>query len=120
MIRDILRTCLVTLRLVDRPAVLLRYLEQQPSPEEIAPGDVILVGDRDKLKWAVMACPGGCGNIMRLPLVSNRRPHWSVNRDWLGRPSLSPSVHQRNACRAHFWIRKGAVTWCRNSGCGHP
>ncbi|WP_368045174.1 DUF6527 family protein [Paracoccus sp. SCSIO 75233] len=67
-----------------------------------------------------MACPGGCGNIMRLPLVSNRRPHWSVNRDWLGRPSLSPSVHQRNACRAHFWIRKGAVTWCRNSGCGHP
>ena len=38
-----------------------------------------------------------------------------VGLDWLGRPSLSPSVRQLNECRCHFWITRGMVRWCADS-----
>ncbi|WP_206431681.1 DUF6527 family protein, partial [Sphingomonas koreensis] len=35
--------------------------------------------------------------------------------DWLCRPSITPSINQLNACGCHFWIKDGAVEWCRDS-----
>ncbi|WP_422030909.1 DUF6527 family protein [Roseovarius sp.] len=37
--------------------------------------------------------------------------------DWIGRASLSPSIHKRNTCKAHYWLNKGDVFWCRDSKC---
>ncbi|MCW3783225.1 DUF6527 family protein [Defluviimonas salinarum] len=67
-------------------------------------------------KWACFLCPGGCGEVLKLSLSRNRRPRWKVNIDWLARPTAAPSVRQLNECRCHFWIRKGRVEWCRDSG----
>ncbi|MEP0250327.1 MAG: DUF6527 family protein [Roseobacter sp.] len=61
-----------------------------------------------------MRCPGGCGKQISLSLNPARRPRWGVANDaWL-RPTLTPSVHQRNACGCHFFLQNGRVKWCKN------
>lgn len=74
---------------------------------------IILVEDEGVQKWACLACPGGCGTRISLSLNPNRRPRWTILSDWLERPTVSPSVHQKNACGCHFWIKRGKVEWCR-------
>ncbi|WP_231606075.1 DUF6527 family protein [Pandoraea apista] len=56
-----------------------------------------------------MSCPGGCGVQISLSLNPDRRPRWSVETDFWGRPTMSPSIHQHRACSCHFWVKKGGV-----------
>lgn len=92
--------------------LLARYVERHPSDGEIANGEVVIVESDGVRKWACFKCPGGCGTRISLSLNPNRRPRWSIVRDWFGRPSVSPSVHQLNECACHFWIRQGRIDWC--------
>jgi len=78
---------------------------------------LVLVEDTGVLKWACLNCPGGCGKAINLSLNPNRRPKWSVKNDFLARPTIFPSVHQKNDCGCHFWVKKGAILWCKN---GYP
>ncbi|WP_428841303.1 DUF6527 family protein [Bradyrhizobium barranii] len=32
------------------------------------------------------------------------------------RPTVAPSIWQTGSCRAHFFIRKGVIVWCRDVG----
>jgi len=75
---------------------------------------LILVDDSGTLKWACLGCPGGCGQIISLSLNPNQRPRWQISVDVWGRPTLSPSVHQKNACGCHFWLKQGEVKWCKD------
>lgn len=109
---------LIWLRIVERPDLVVTVMLEQPANKDLKPGKIVIVGERLSPKWAVLKCPGHCGHIMRLPLMSRASPRWTVQSDWLGRPTASPSVHQKNACRAHYWIKKGKVIWCKDSGCG--
>ena len=34
-----------------------------------------------------------------------RRPRWTVAADWLGRPTIDPSVRKLDGLYAHFWIK---------------
>lgn len=91
---------------------LAREQATHPDPASVAASDLVVVRDGEHLKWACMRCPGGCGADIKLSLNPSRRPRWTVVRDWLGRPSVSPSVHRRDGCGCHFWIRRGRVEWC--------
>lgn len=63
-------------------------------------------------KWVYLRCPCGCREVVMLSLSERRRPRWTLKQDWLGRPTLWPSVHRLAGCRSHFWLRRGTVEWC--------
>lgn len=109
--RKILARFLRTLGII-RYDLLVRRVSTYPRDDEVRDGEVVHVVDGGIEKWACLRCPGGCGALIPLNLNPKRRPRWSVGSDWLRRPSLGPSVHQRNACACHFWVRKGRVDWC--------
>jgi hypothetical protein len=79
-------------------------------PKDLA--RLVLVESGGNQKWACFSCPGGCGAAINLALNPNHRPRWSVIVDFWRRPTVKPSVHQKNRCGCHFWIRKGRVQWC--------
>lgn len=91
---------------------LTSTVDRHPGKTVIPPGQLWLVVDGGLKKWACLSCPGGCGVQISLSLNPDRRPRWSVESDLWGRPTVSPSIHQQNQCRCHFWIRKGLIEWC--------
>ena len=115
-LRLIVRHILVSLRLIKQPELIGRVRSSHPTPEEIAPSEIVIVGDRKYRKWACFRCPGGCGEVILLSLNTSQRPSWKVVLDWLRRPTLYPSVRQLNECNCHFWVRKGLIEWCEDSG----
>ncbi|WP_290948985.1 DUF6527 family protein [Hyphomonas sp.] len=76
--------------------------------------ELILVEDSGVRKWACFQCPGGCGKAISLSLNPHQRPRWGITIDFWQRPSLSPSVHQKNSCGCHFWVKRGQVQWCKD------
>jgi hypothetical protein len=114
-LRVLVRNILISFRLIPRPEFVCRTVHSHPSPEEIVPGEIIVVGSDDYQKWACFRCPGGCEEVILLSLRAPKHPSWRVSSDWLQRPSLYPSVRQLNECKCHFWIRKGQVSWCEDS-----
>lgn len=85
-----------------------------PDTVTLQHDEMIIVGDTKIRKWACLQCPGGCGSPISLSLNPDRRPRWTVLTDFWHRPTVSPSVHQLNACGCHFWIKSGRVEWCLN------
>ena len=120
MWRDAVRWLFVRLRLVRRPDLVGRIIDRHPTPEELPEGKLVMVRDGNRNKWACLRCPGRCGEKLQLALSSSRHPRWCVRLDWLGRPSVSPSIRQLNDCRCHFWIEGGTVHWCADSGQHQP
>ena len=116
--RDVVRRGLVWLRLICQPDLLGQYVPTHPKPAELTAGQLLIVGQPDLQKWACLRCPGGCGEQLLLSLNPARRPRWTASIDWLGRPTVQPSVKQLDGCRCHFWIRCGMVEWCSDSGRG--
>jgi hypothetical protein len=81
-------------------------------PATFHAGVLYVVADADEDPWAVaLLCPCGCSGMIQLALVPGGGPSWSFRRDWLGRPSLHPSVWRFRGCRSHFWLRRGAIQW---------
>lgn len=103
-------------RSIVRPDLVLRSTERQPAPQDLRSGVVYMVQGGGTPKWAVMRCPCGCGEKLQLSLNPARRPRWTVHRDRLRRVSLQPSVRQTAGCFAHFWVRRGTIEWCGDSG----
>lgn len=95
-----------------RADLLTRVADRMPADMEIKSGELVVVESDGFRKWACLNCPGGCGVRISLSLNPNRRPRWHVAADWFVRPSISPSVHQINDCRCHFWVRRGRIEWC--------
>ncbi|WP_353620311.1 DUF6527 family protein [Mesorhizobium sp. C432A] len=87
-----------------------------PPPDALTPGVLFIVGPKRIPKWVTAQCPSGCGTSLLLSLSQSRRPRWSIALDWLGRPTLAPSVRRTDGCQCHFWLRKGTVEWCADSG----
>jgi len=110
---------LVTLRLIPRPDFLVCTVTDHPDPAAIAKERVYVVGGKGFSKWAYFRCPADAEEIIQLSLMPERRPRWRVSADFLGRPTIEPSVRQLDGSFAHFWIRKGRVDWCADSGRAH-
>lgn len=116
MMRALACKILVALRLIPRPAYMARLVSDHPDPGAMADGQIYVVGGWGYSKWAYFRCPVDREEIVQLSLMSERRPHWTIAVDWLGRPTIHPSVRQLDGSYAHFWIRKGTVVWCGDSG----
>lgn len=116
MFIDILRQILVRSHIIRKPQLTIVWVDKHPTPSELMDGTIVVVRGATGSKWACFRCPGGCGSRFQLPLNPTRRPSWSISSDWLNRATLSPSVRQTNACRAHFIVEKGDVHWCSDSG----
>lgn len=94
--------------------LLIRQCETYPNTEQIEKGELIFVVDAGIEKWACLKCPGNCGATIPLSLNPNRRPRWTVTYDRFSRPTVKPSIHQKNKCGCHFWITKGQIDWCKD------
>lgn len=114
--KHVLARCLRYLRLL-RFDFLTERRTTLPARSSLTDDKLALVQSGDVKKWACIKCPGGCGEVINLSLNQNQRPRWSISEDFWTRPSVHPSVHQKNECGCHFWIKKGQVNWCKG---GHP
>lgn len=116
MIADLARKILAGCGLISRPDLVGIVVEDFPAPEQLAEGLLHVVQDGDRRKWACMPCPCRCGRPLQLSLNPSRRPRWTVELDWLKRPTLNPSIRETSGCKAHFWVCKGRVEWCSDTG----
>jgi hypothetical protein len=107
---------LIWLRIVPKPDLLARIAAEHPEPGGIEPGLIYIVGGAGYAKWAYFRCPSDHGEIIQLSLMAGRHPRWEIKIDWLGRPTIEPSVRQLDGSYAHFWVRKGRVDWCADTG----
>lgn len=110
------RCVLIWLRVVSRPDLVTVNVMHHPAPEAIKPGCIYVVSEGQYKKWAYFRCPADQNEIIQLALMPNRRPRWSVTADILDRPTLYPSVRQVEGSYAHFWVKRGHVEWCEDTG----
>lgn len=97
------------LPLIRRPAYLAKIVPESPLDEEL-PAKYLLVEIREgHLKWVHLKCPK-CGDHIRLPMAGKER--WAITIDFLWRPTLVPSIWERQSCGAHFFVRKGSILGC--------
>lgn len=113
---ELIRRLLILLGLIRRPDFLIRRVDQHPMDDEIQEGIVYVVGGKDYQKWAYFRCPTDRTEIIQLSLMQKHRPCWRVQWDWLQRASIHPSVRQTAGSYAHFWVRRGVVNICADSG----
>ena len=91
-----------------------RVVPSMPGKGSLSQGELAVIVDGGIEKWACMRCPGGCGETISLSLNPNRRPRWKVRLDHWRRPTVEPSVWQKNECGCHFILRDGIVHWCED------
>lgn len=115
-IKTVWRILLIWLGIIPQPDLLVRVVSDHPAPESIEPGCIYVVGGPGYKKWAYFRCPADTTEIIQLSLMQNRRPRWDVTIDFLNRPTVNPSVRQLEGSYAHFWVKKGCVEWCKDSG----
>ncbi|MER8410029.1 MULTISPECIES: DUF6527 family protein [unclassified Mesorhizobium] len=116
MLRSILLWLLVSLGLARQPDFTVTIVRDHPDDGAMKPGRVYIVTSGAHMKWAYFLCPADPTEVIQLSLMTSRRPHWRLTRDWADRPTIHPSVWQTAGSHAHFWIRGGVVEWCEDSG----
>jgi Family of unknown function (DUF6527) len=115
-IQLILLRLLVWIGVVPSPDLVVRLVADHPAPASVKLGCIYAVGVQGHQKWVYFRCPADQHEIIQLSLMSNRRPNWELRLDWLGRPTLHPSVRQLDGSLAHFWVKNGRIEWCSDSG----
>jgi Family of unknown function (DUF6527) len=102
---------------VTRPRIKrVVYLDSPTDvPDQIERQTLVVVGDRDFQKWAMLECPCGRGHRLAVSLQRGHRPSWRLTLSPAG-PSLFPSIDSVAARRCHFWIRDGRVRWVHRLG----
>jgi hypothetical protein len=95
---------------------IARYVEDNPAADSLNNGEIVIVGNKDYQKWAYLKCPCSCGNTTMLSLSTKRRPSWQIYMNWMMIPTVHPSVRDTGSCYSHYWIKKGKVYWCRDTG----
>jgi hypothetical protein len=115
-LKRVVRAACVRVGIIPRPDLIVQSVGAHVAPEEMEAGVVYVVGSQGFPKWALFRCPIHDDEIIHLSLMPNRRPRWTISSDLLGRPTISPSVRQIEGSYAHFWVRRGAVAWCADTG----
>lgn len=115
-----IRNALILAGLIKEPDYLVRLVQEHPMDDEIEGGIIYIVGGKDFQKWAYFRCPTDTSEIIQLSLMQKHRPCWRVRSDWMQRATIYPSVRQTDGSFAHFWLRKGNVSICADSGAPSP
>lgn len=103
------RNRLWSLPFVTRPELLVAEVSDCPTDAEMQYGRFYVEVRGGFLKWSHLLCPR-CGDHVELPMKGTKA--WSLRVDFLGRPTLAPSVWEAEGCGAHFFVRKGRILWC--------
>jgi ribosomal protein L32 len=91
-----------------RPRFLWKEAPESPTIEQLQ-SNLVIVEIRDgHVKWAHLLCPK-CGDHIELSLAGKER--WSIKTDLLRRPTLVPSIWEKDSCGAHFFLGRGEVFW---------
>ncbi|MEI9951912.1 MAG: DUF6527 family protein [Pseudomonadota bacterium] len=98
-------------QLVKRPQFLALIVAESPSDEELDSVHIFKEVRNGWPKWAHLRCPK-CGDHIQLPLAGHGS--WSLDQDLLSRPTLAPSIWEKQSCGAHFFVRAGSIVWCRD------
>jgi hypothetical protein len=65
-------------------------------------------------KWAILACPCGCGDRIDVNLMKSRSPRWKLTYT-NNQASLDPSLWMpQEKCGSHFWLRSNRIIWTRD------
>ena len=110
-LRNACRCLLTKLRLIPKPTYILRLDRRQPNAAQLSSREIVAVMGAAEPKWVCLLCPCGSGEVVRLALRPHYGPTWSLQVDLVGRPTLNPSIWQREGCLCHFWIRKGEISF---------
>lgn len=89
-----------------------KVLIVEDIPDRHREGVIYIVGE-DSPWYAIMMCPCGCNEIIRLCLQNEVSPSWKLKYHDNGTVSLYPSVWRTNGCKSHFFLRYGRVDWCQ-------
>jgi hypothetical protein len=89
----------------------VKYTEDAPHKESMPQNKVLIIGSGKFHKWALIICPCGCGDTITLCLMNSYDPNWRFSVDWLGRPTLYPSIWRTEGCKSHFHLQKGKIRW---------
>lgn len=84
-------------------------------PEGLAARKLYVVGEGEHKWYTAMLCPCGCGATLHMNLLPESRPRWRLSEHRDGTATLHPSVWRTKDCRSHFFLRRGAVDWCRDA-----
>jgi hypothetical protein len=96
-----------------RPVTLkLSIIPSMKDLPQIDPKCLYVVGHRRQYKWAILACPCGCGERVDICLMPSARPRWEI-AVIRGKATLYPSIWiPSDRCGSHFWIRENRIIWC--------
>ena len=87
------------------------YLESRVDPgSALQQNCFVIVGTRERPKWAKFKCPCGCGDTLSLNLMQSHRPCWQVTLEKDGSVTVFPSV-DATSCKSHFWVRRSEIEW---------
>ncbi len=98
------------LGLARRPRFVTVKVDEAPVESELLDAELYVEIRGGHLKWIHLRCPL-CGEHIHLPMAGNER--WRLSLDWLRRPTLMPSIWEKDTCGAHFFVRRGQILWCR-------
>lgn len=92
----------------------------EEPPVEYAPNTVYAIQfpENDTPTFVGFDCPCGCGSPYVLQIrgmVQGDDRGWRFSVDD-GVPTLTPSIRRVGSCAAHFFLRRGKVEFCGDSG----
>jgi hypothetical protein len=96
--------------LLERPYYLCVEVADTPFATEMQRNLLYREVRKTFPKWAHFICPR-CGEHIQVPIAASLN-NWTLSVDWLGRPTMSPSIWETATCGAHFFLRRGKVDWC--------
>lgn len=94
-----------------KQSIPLLTVRVDEEPEPLQPSTLYLLGNSRKPWAAIILCPCGCKEIVRLNLLVEARPCWTATNHFDCTTSLNPSIFRTTGCKSHFWIRHGVVEW---------
>lgn len=92
---------------------LFTAIRVEDLPDKLDIKKIYIVGEGEYLWFAAMICPCGCGETLKMGLMPDQRPRWTVSEHNDGSVSLHPSVWRKVGCKSHFWIKHGEIIWHR-------
>ena len=114
--RSYLRKVLEWSQCIEPTQVTALILPDHPQPDKLLNKVIHIVGEKGFQKWAYLICPCGCKATIMLSLSKTKHPAWAVSFDILQRPTVTPSIWQTSGCYSHFWVKRGKIEWCANTG----
>ncbi len=93
----------------------IKVFNENDVPSTIPRGLVFIVGSKGQEELAVLSCPCGCGDRLRLNLIKASKPNWSWLIDIDKTVTFCPSINRLTGCKSHFFLTEGRVQWCGRS-----